>query len=376
MGFVKRLAWKARSRIRRRRYDNDYDSLGPEKALINCSPEQRDKFLALVRGAAGSLTGAITATTQSVFLPHFVVPAVFNFAFLGSYSFQIHTMRKWAKSNRFRLAKKSKILTHILAGIIIKLLVNVITLGHADFALIMDAITIKGGILQDGHFIALLERAQAFLTSNPLVEGLNMATGAPVNAAQDSIGIGGQNIGWYDNLSSENITELGFANQANDLIAQGILEKPADKSVEIGESFITRFSNDSSSLVTSYGTFDTSGSSLAHQRSISTSLKSTASIRSITSRRASSLRSSKRTTSHGDVPTWINIETFTSIPQMKKYAAMYDGPRAWKLRTNIRNREVKQKGTRRWNLSFAGILQVLFTPAAVVYTWINWYFKG
>jgi hypothetical protein len=107
---------------------------------------------------------------QSVFLPHFIVPVVFNLAFLGHYSIQIHIIRKLARFNALKLADRSQILGKILAGIIIKLCMTVLTLGHGDFELIMDAITVHGNALHPNQMVALLNRAQSAFSRNLAVQ--------------------------------------------------------------------------------------------------------------------------------------------------------------------------------------------------------------
>ncbi|KAH8650866.1 hypothetical protein BGZ60DRAFT_520257 [Tricladium varicosporioides] len=226
-------------------YVKSYDANGLEleQALKRASPSTNAWYLSQIRGASGSLAGLIMTSIQSAFLPQFIVPAVFNFAFLGEYTVQIYTVRKWAKSNLVELAKTSQVFANILAGIIIKVCINLITLGHADFAFIMAAIDTKVGVLLPNQMVPLLDRAHSLLTSNRLVEGLNVALGLPLNASKESLGLVGKDIYWGQDLSSTDITELGFANQAGDSLAKVIVEEPIDKGFAIVDERIAGFTS-------------------------------------------------------------------------------------------------------------------------------------
>ncbi|KAH0536603.1 hypothetical protein FGG08_006536 [Glutinoglossum americanum] len=236
MERLRRLARRVKNKILRRDYYYIDDLPATlERSLKLAAPNIQDTYLSQVRGAASSLTGVILHTVESVFLPHFVVPAVFNFVFLGHYSIQIHTTRKWAKLNKVRLAKRCEVISSIIHGIIIKLCISALTLNHGDFALIAEAfLQAKNGLGSANKLIAVLDQVQARWADSKVISGLNVGLGAPLNAAENSIGLGGKTVTWKENLSAAQITELGFANQAGDSMAQAAFEQPADKAAEVG----------------------------------------------------------------------------------------------------------------------------------------------
>jgi hypothetical protein len=86
------LARRAKDKLLRR--DSYYiDGITLERPLKSATPEIHYTCFSATPGLSSSLMGAILSTVQSIFLPHFIVPAVFNIVFLGHYSVRIHTMR-------------------------------------------------------------------------------------------------------------------------------------------------------------------------------------------------------------------------------------------------------------------------------------------
>lgn len=335
--------------------EDSYNSLEPEKFLNQAAPSVRDHYLGLVRAASGSLTGVITNAIQAAFLPHFVVPAVFNLAFLGHYSVQIHIIRKWAKFNSLKLARRSQILASILEGIILKLCANLITLGHGDFALMLDAITIHDGVLHPNQFVYLLNQAQSAYSNSTVVGGLNFVLGGPLNASQNAIGLGGQELTWTEGLSPAQITEMGFANQGNEVLSGVILEKPADKAVEAfsKSSNTTKNFSDKSPLTssTSFRNINRSVTSLSTRK-----------------------RFSNASISPGDVPSTVDINSTIPLKNLRNYVRMYKGPRAETLGRRLQKMEQKSPGMVKWVLG--GLFGTLFRPVTAVITaasWVPWY---
>lgn len=246
---VRALVNRAKSKLSRHKYYDQlqissYVGLEPEKFLSRAAPSITKHYLSLIQGASSSLTGVIAMAVQSAFLPHFIVPAVFNLGFLGHYSIQIHVIRKWARFNTLKLADRSRILGKILTGIIIKLCITLLTLGHADFALIMDAITVHGNALHPNQMVALLDRAQSAFSKNLTVEGLNVVLGSPLNASQNAIGLGGEELTWTEHLSPAQITEMGFANQGNEVLSDILVEEPVDRAFESVQFCPTKSNDD------------------------------------------------------------------------------------------------------------------------------------
>lgn len=218
---------------------------------------------------------------------------------------------------------------------IIKLGTSLITLSHGDFGLmIVNALTVHNNFLLPNQLVSFLNQAQVSFTSNPMVEGLNVVLGSPLNASQEAIGLGGDEITWTEGLTPTQITEMGFANEGNDVVTNTLVDKPIDKAYQKLQKL----------------------SSTSKPTSVpEPSTPTVTAVRSVAKR--DSIVSLNQ-----DVPAWKDINSLSLIT-LRRYGRMYKGLRAEKVKKRLRMLDPKPVGTVRWILGAA--FTVLYSPVSV-----------